>query len=64
MQLMIPILTALVLGLLVKTNLIEDRVKKLGEHACEETEDRAEEAGSERDGALDGRPKQKARANR
>lgn len=33
------VLSALVLGLLVKTCLIEDRVKKLGEHARQETEE-------------------------
>lgn len=32
------VLSALVLGLLVKTCLIEDRVKKLREHAGEESE--------------------------
>lgn len=38
----VVVLYALVLGLLVKTNLIEDRVKKLGEDAEEKSERRAD----------------------
>lgn len=34
------VFAALILGLLIKTNLIEDRVKKLGSHAEDETERR------------------------
>lgn len=40
-------ISAIVLGLLVKTNLIEYRVKKLGEHAQEESEGREDDAGDE-----------------
>lgn len=50
-------LGALVLGLLVKTNLIEDRVKKLGEHAHEEAEEGGDgDAGRECDSAFNERP--------
>lgn len=47
------VFAALILGLLVKTNLIEDRVKKLGSHAEGESKRREDEAGRERDPALD-----------
>ena len=49
------VLSALVLGLLVKTNLIEDRVKQLGEEAESESERRANDARDEGDAALDDR---------
>lgn len=48
-------LSALVLGLLVKTNLIEDRVKKLSEEAKREPDRRAHDAGDEGDTAFDER---------
>lgn len=41
------VLSALVLGLLVKTNLLEERVKKLGEHAEKKSEGREDKAGYE-----------------
>ena len=44
------VFAALILGLLVKTNLIEDRVKKLGSHAEGETERREHDAGREKGG--------------
>lgn len=39
------VLSCLVLGLLIKTNLIEDRVKKLSEDAHKETDDRRDVSG-------------------
>lgn len=44
------VFAALILGLLVKTNLIEDRVKKLGSHAEGETERREHDACGEKGG--------------
>lgn len=47
-------LAALVLGLLIKTNLIEDRVKELGGDAQGETEGREGDARDESRASLDG----------
>lgn len=58
------VFAALILGLLVKTNLIEDRVKKLGSHAESETERREHDACSERDPALDEGPDDRLRGRR
>ena len=55
------VLSALVLGLLVKTNLIEDRVKHLGEEAESESERRANDARDEGDAALDDRTQEHPR---
>ena len=55
------VLSALVLGLLVKTNLIEDRVKHLGEEAESESERRANDARDEGDTALDDRTQEHPR---
>ena len=55
------VLSALVLGLLVKTNLIEDRVKQLGEEAESESERRANDARDEGDAALDDRTQEHPR---
>ena len=55
------VLSALVLGLLVKTNLIEDRVKQLGEEAESKSERRANDARDEGDAALDDRTQEHPR---
>lgn len=58
------VFAALILGLLVKTNLIEDRIKKLGSHAEGESERREDDAGRERDRALDEGPDDRLRGRR
>ena len=44
---------ALLLGLLVKTNLIEDRIKKLGYDTERKAEHRTRKCGGKRDSSLD-----------
>lgn len=49
----ITALFALVLGLLVKTNLVEDRVKKLGEHGEKKSNRRVDGTDRHRQRRLD-----------